>query len=99
MPAGIEAAVHAMRQLYEDDTTDSVLLVDASNAFNCLNRAAALHNSPHLCPSLGHSLQNSYQTPARLFVSGEGELQSCEGTTQGDLLAMAFYALATLRAP
>ena len=96
MPAGIEGAVNAMRQFYEDDTTDGVLLVDASNAFNCLNRAAALRNAPHLCPSLGHSLQNSYQTPARLVVSGGGELQSCEGTTQGDPLAMAFYALATL---
>ena len=51
MPAGIEAAVHAMQEIYEQDSTEGVLLIDASNAFNCLNRSAALHNTTFLCPS------------------------------------------------
>ena len=34
--AGCEAAVHAMRSIYSDPSTEGVLLVDASNAFNCL---------------------------------------------------------------
>ena len=96
LPAGIEAAVHAMKRLYEDATTEGVLLVDAKNAFNCLNRQAALHNVRHLCPSLATTLLNCYQDDARLFVSGGGELSSAEGTTQGDPLSMVFYALATL---
>ena len=29
-----------------------------------------------------------------VFITGEGELSSTEGTTQGDALAMATYALA-----
>ena len=41
-------------------------------------------------------LKNSYNTPARLFVAGGGEISSDEGTTQGDPLSMVFYALATL---
>ena len=38
-------AAHAMHAyIFESDDTDAVLLVDASKAFNTLNRAAALHN-------------------------------------------------------
>ena len=50
--SGSEAAVHAMHTLFEADSTDAVLLIDASNAFNSLNRAAALHNIRVLCPMI-----------------------------------------------
>ena len=36
-PAGCEAAIHAMKDLFDDNECEAVLLVDASNAFNCLN--------------------------------------------------------------
>ena len=42
--AGCKAAIHAMRDLYCDDRSEAALLVDASNAFNSVNRQAALHN-------------------------------------------------------
>ena len=93
-PAGIEAAIHAMCQLY-DDNTEAVLLVDASNAFNVLNRQAALHNIRVLCPSLATILGNTYGGTADLFVGGE-VLSSQEGTTQGDPLAMCMYAIGIL---
>ena len=32
--AGVEAAVHAMRNIFAADEVDAVLLVDADNAFN-----------------------------------------------------------------
>ena len=35
---GSEAAVHAANKIFEEDETDAVLLVDATNAFNLLNR-------------------------------------------------------------
>ena len=47
---GCEAAVHAMHIIFQDADTESCLLVDASNAFNSLNRRAALHNVSVLCP-------------------------------------------------
>ncbi len=46
---GAEAAIHAMRSIFNADTTDAVILVDASNAFNRLNRQVALHNIQYIC--------------------------------------------------
>ena len=37
---------------------------------------------------------NTYRAPVRMIVVGSGEISSTEGTTQGDPLAMAMYALA-----
>ena len=34
LQGGVEAAIHAMRRMYEDPKRDAVLLVDAENAFN-----------------------------------------------------------------
>ena len=42
LKAGAEAAIHAMRTIFEDPATEGVILVDASNAFNSLNRRVAL---------------------------------------------------------
>lgn len=90
---GSEAAVHAMRTIFEADDTDAVLLVDATNAFNCLNRAAALHNIRVVCPTISTYALNTYRKPARLLITGGQEIKSEEGTTQGDPLAMVMYAL------
>ena len=83
-----------MRQLFHDPGSQAVLLVDASNAFNSVNRQAALHNILRIRPSLAQILINTYQCPVRLIIPGSGSLMSTEGTTQGDPLAMAMYALA-----
>ena len=91
---GCEAAVHAMQSIFQVPETEAVLLVDANNAFNSLNRKAALHNISIICPSLARTLINTYRAPVRLFITGSGEISSMEGTTQGDPLAMAMYALA-----
>ncbi len=91
--SGCEAAVHAMRQVYESEQTEAVILVDASNAFNSLNREAALRNIQQLCPSLSKVIINTYREDSQLFIDGS-TLHSQEGTTQGDPLAMAMYAIA-----
>ena len=92
---GYEAAVHAMQLTFADDNCQGALLVDASNAFNRLNRKVALHNVRLLCPSLAMILHNVYQDSTSLYMDGE-TIPSKEGTTQGDPLAMLFYAIATL---
>ena len=92
---GNEAAVHALSAIYEEESMDGVLLVDAFNAFNCLNRKAALANVNNLCPALGTVLKNTYRSEPKLFIDGEC-IPSREGTTQGDPLTVAMYAMATL---
>ena len=69
-------------------------MVDASNAFNAINPEAFLHNKKILCPSLSTYVKNCHSSPTDLYIQGERSIKSKEGTTQGDLTAMAIYALA-----
>ena len=92
--SGIEAAVCATRSAFESDRCKALLLVDATNAFNALNRQVALHNIRHLCP-IATILINSYRSHSQIFVNGDVIL-SQEGTIQGDPLAMPMYGLATI---
>ena len=82
-----------MYSFFQHEETNAVLLLDVSNAFNSLNRAAILHNIRVLYPALAKYAINSYRAPARLFGSGDKELISAEGTRQGDPLAMYMYTL------
>ena len=90
--AGIEAAIHAMSIACEDDGVEAAVLVDASNAFNNLNRKAALRNIHNICPALAVIATNPYRKASSLFVDQQ-TIHSKEGTTQGDPLAMAIYAI------
>ena len=94
--SGCEAAAHAMREIYQEEETDAVLLIDASNAFNCLNRKALLHNVRYICPQIATYVRNCYKVASRLFVAGGVEISSSEGTTQGDPAAMPSYAVGIL---
>ena len=93
--SGSEAAIDAdaMHTILETDDADAVLLIDVSNAFNALNRAAALHNINLLCHIIAIYAINTYrQQPTRLFVIGGKEIVSAEETSQSDPLAMGLYA-------
>ena len=96
-PGGIEAAIHAMNDIAEDNETEAILLVDAANAFNCLNREAALLNMNLICPEFQKYLVNTYRDPPRLYLNGcNGEfIESEEGSTQGDNAAMSMYSCST----
>ena len=90
--SGIEAVVHAVNSLFPQEETETILLVDASNAFNSLNCCSALHNIRPLCPSLATALINSYRAPTELFVDGD-VLYFSEVTTQGLLLCPCTHLL------
>ena len=74
IPSGCEVAVHAMTELFEEPESQGVLLVDAENAFNSLNRKVELHNISYDCPTLAIVLNNCFRMPSRLIVPGGGEL-------------------------
>ena len=78
---------------FDLDSTHGFIQIDASNAFNSINRQILLHNVKILCPEIATYISNCYIKPARLFITGGGELSSKEGTTQGDPIAMGMYAL------
>jgi hypothetical protein len=61
-PVGVESAIHAMRGLLNDDSSDGILLIDADNAFNRVNRAVALWNVQFTCPAMKHVLINFYRS-------------------------------------
>ena len=94
--AGCEAAVHAMHDIFIEEETEAVLLIDAANAFNALNRKVFLHNISIVCPEIATFVENCYSKPSRLFVIGGVEITSSEGTTQGDPVAMSIYATAII---
>ena len=82
-----------MADIFNEEANDGLLLVDATNAFNAINRAALLHNVRYICPPMSIYIRNCYKHETRLFISGGGQIKSSEGTTQGDPLAMAAYGI------
>ena len=59
---GIEAAIHAVYDLFMDNEEDGwgVLMIDASNAFNSINRQAALWNTRILWPMYSNQFPVSH---------------------------------------
>ena len=53
-----EAAIHAVYYMFNEDDTEAVLMIDASNAFNTTIRKAFLHNTKVLCPALALFINN-----------------------------------------
>ena len=91
--AGSEAAIHAMEKIFKEESTEAILLVDAENAFNWINRKAFLYNIFILFPAISTFVTNCYAALVLLFAIGVSEIKSNEETTQGDPVAVAIYAL------
>lgn len=61
---GVEAAIHTMSQVFEEEGTDGILLIDASNAFKQMNRSAASHSIQITCKEMAHYVINTYRSPS-----------------------------------
>ena len=91
--AGCEAAIHVLCQIFEAMGTPGILLINAKNPFNLLNRSVALHNIQYTCPLLATTIINFYCAPACLFVTGVMVLSFEKDITQGCSFTMALYAV------
>ena len=91
--AGSESTIHTIYDVYQQDETEAVLLVDIDNAFNSINRKAMLHKISITLPLITTFIACCYMEPARLFFVGNHEITSREDTTQRDPTAMGAYAL------
>ena len=69
--AGCELIIHAMHKIYEEES-EVILLVDASNAFNSVNRKTFLHNIRIICSPFAKFAQNCYNLPSQFFIIGGG---------------------------
>ena len=66
--AGGKAAPHAMQNVFQFNSSEALLMVDAENAFNSINRKALSHNIRYICPEISTFIYNCYNVPARLFI-------------------------------
>ena len=86
-------AIYAVHGMFNKESTQVILTVDTSNAFNTINRKAFVHNTKTLCPSILVYVNNCYSSPTDLYIQGGRSITSEEGTIQGELTAIAIYAL------
>ena len=88
--------MHAMHDVFNDHNTEGILLIDAENAFNSINRKIMLHNLKLMCPVIARYISNTYMCPDKLFIIGGAELFSKGGATHGDPTSVGAYALGIL---
>ena len=62
---GSEAAIHVIYEILNKESTDAVLMVCASNAFN---EEAFLHNTKTLSPSISTYINNCYSSQTGLYI-------------------------------
>ena len=82
-----------MENIFKDDETEAVSLVDASNALTLLNHLVALHKVQVLCPQFSPILINTYREISRMVFLEKNEIMSRGDTTQDDNLEMSFCAI------
>ena len=87
----LRSGIHTLTDIFETDEYEAMLFVYALKVFNSIN----CQNIQVIFPFLAPMIINTYRMSSCLFIDAES-IMSREGVTQGDPLAMAFYAIATI---
>ena len=93
---GCEAIVHSVSAVLEDSSSPDAswtLLVDFSNAFNCIDRSRMLQEVRAQIPSLSPWMECCYGNHSLLHLQ-DVSIHSCCGVQQGDPLGPLGFALA-----
>ena len=94
--AGCEAIIHSVAHIMEKQDQPSlsrwVLLVDFSNAFNCVNREFMFSAIRSVLPGLSRWVECCYGTDSVLHFGDHSLLSRC-GVQQGDPLGPLCFAL------
>ena len=97
MQAGCESIVHALARVQEDSDVPPedrwTLLVDFSNAFNCINRERMFQEVRRRIPTMSAWMEMCYGAQPFLRF-GEHSILSCCGVQQGDPLGPLGFSLA-----
>ena len=56
--AGSQAAAHPMHEIFKEQDTEAVLLIDATNAFNTVNIKVVLLSVKVICPAISTYVNN-----------------------------------------
>ena len=94
---GAESLVHSVKLLLSNPSVPlsacCCLLLDFSNAFNCVDRSILFRDVRSRFPALSRWLEYCYGTPSNLLF-GDFSILSCSGVQQGDPLGpLAFSTL------
>ena len=96
LKCGIESAIHAANVFWRDSDV-GMLVRDASNDFNSINRLSLLLNAHVLWPRASRFIITTYRGWSPLIMKGcSDNILSREGITQGVPLSMFIYAVATI---
>ena len=91
---GPEAIIHAMRKISSSmkESNIAILTIDATNAYNNIDRAKTLDMVYSKVPELYNAAYNTYGNPS--YIALENELWPVEqGTSQGCPLSSSFFNL------
>ena len=61
--ASPEPAIDAVHNIFKDQNTEAVSLIDSENAFTVINKKTMLHNISLICPITSTYVNNYYNTP------------------------------------